>query len=183
MSPRTIMFIRHGEKPADHGPPFGVDRHGQPDEHSLSVQGWTRAGALAALFDHAQSGVRPGLVRPARVLATQPTAHYRSKREHDTAEPTAARLGLPIDQDFSHKQVAEAAASVLADHRDTLIVWHHGTIPEFVSQLPLASSTSVPAAWPEDRFDLVWSLSDDGSGHYVLTVIAQDLVAGDSPTA
>lgn len=182
MAPQTIMFLRHAEKPADHGAPHGVDRHGNLDEHSLSVQGWTRAGALAALFDHAASGIRPGLARPERVLATQPTSQYRSKREHDTAEPTAARLGLPVEVDFSHEQVDEAAQSVLADDRDTLIVWHHGTIPKFVAQLPLVAGADVPASWPDDRFDLIWCLTDNGSGTYDFQVIAQDLVAGDCPT-
>ena len=44
MAPRTLMFLRHAEKPADSGPPLGVDQHGQGDPHSLSAKGWTRAG-------------------------------------------------------------------------------------------------------------------------------------------
>ena len=54
-APEIIMFVRHGEKPGDGSPPHGVDHHGEKDEHSLSVQGWTRAGALASLFAHVQN--------------------------------------------------------------------------------------------------------------------------------
>ena len=46
-APEIIMFVRHGEKPGEGSPPHGVNHHGESDEHSLSVQGWTRAGALA----------------------------------------------------------------------------------------------------------------------------------------
>ena len=52
-APEIIMFVRHGEKPGEGSRPHGVNHHGEIDEHSLSVQGWTRAGALAGLFAHA----------------------------------------------------------------------------------------------------------------------------------
>ena len=44
------MFIRHGEKPGENGPPHGINHDGEHDPHSLSVRGWTRAGALAGLL-------------------------------------------------------------------------------------------------------------------------------------
>ena len=176
------MFIRHGEKPADHGTPLGVDRHGQPDQHSLSVRGWTRAGALATLFGHLDDRAGAGLARPGRILATRPTAGYRSTRERDTAEATAARLGLSVDDRFSHHQVGEAAADLLAQDTDALVVWHHGSLPAFLAHLPLLDPDAVPAAWPEDRYDLIWSLTDDGSGRYAFRQIAQDLLEGDSVT-
>ena len=183
VAPRTLMFIRHAEKPADHGTPLGVDRHGQPDGHSLSVRGWTRAGALAALFDHAPDRGEGPLARPGRVLATRPTDGYRSTRERDTAEPTASRLGLTVDDRFTHQQVDQAAAALLADDVDALVVWHHGSLPGFLAHLPLSDASSVPAQWPDDRFDLIWVLTDDGSGRYAFTQVAQDLLSGDSAGA
>jgi len=177
------MFLRHAEKPADHGPPLGVDKHGNPDDHALSVDGWTRAGALAALFDNPDALAARELLRPQRVMATQASDGYRSHRERDTAHPTAARLGLAVDDAFTHDQTAQAAASILADTRDTLIVWHHGSIPAFIAQLPMSPGAAVPPTWPEDRFDLIWVLTDDGSGHYSFAQHNQDLLAGDTPLA
>lgn len=183
VAPRTLMFIRHGEKPADHGAPLGVDRHGQPDEHSLSVRGWTRAGALAALFDHPPRDDDSVVVRPGRVLATQPSAGYRSKRERDTAEPTAERLGLTVDDRFAHDQLKQAAAALVADDTDALVVWHHGSLPDLLALLPLSQPAAVPSAWPADRFDLIWTLTDDGTGRYDFRQVAQDLLSGDEARA
>lgn len=175
------MFIRHGEKPGDDAPPLGVDRHGQHDPHSLSVHGWTRAGALAALFDHLPDGQRPELRKPERVLATKPTDSYRSRRERDTATPTAERRGLTVETTFSHKETSQAAASILADNRDALVVWHHGSMPALVRCFPLANPDTVPHAWPEDRFDLIWVLDRTPAGDYTFTTAPQDLLAGDFP--
>ena len=79
--PGIVMFVRHGEKPGQGSPPHGVDPHGEVDEHSLSVQGWTRAGALAGLFACAPSKSHPHVVRPGRVFATRPTHKEKSKRD------------------------------------------------------------------------------------------------------
>jgi hypothetical protein len=181
MAPRTVMFIRHAEKPGDSGLPLGVDQHGQSDPHSLSVQGWTRAGALAALFDHVPTPERPGVARPQRVLATKPTHEYKSKRERDTATPTAARLGIGVEDELSHGDTEEAAASILGDDRDALVVWHHGSIPLLVEQFPLADPTALPKTWPEDRFDLIWCLNRTPNGDYEFSSAAQDLLADDAP--
>lgn len=179
MPPTTLMFLRHAEKPGPDG--GGVSHDGQPDPHSLSVRGWTRAGALAPLFDHVPSPERPGLSKPQRVLATRPTHEYKSKREHDTAAPTAARLGLSVEDSFTHKDAEAAAESLLSDDRDAMVVWHHGSMPELLSHFPIANVAAVPKAWPEDRFDLVWVLTSDGQGHYAFSQVAQDLLADDQP--
>lgn len=177
------MFLRHAEKPGDDGPPLGVDHHGQSDPHSLSVQGWTRAGALAALFDNVPSPGRPSLARPQRVIATKSTHEYKSKRERDTATPTAARLDIAVEDEFSHSDAQAAARSILADDRDTLVVWHHGSMPTLIAEFPLANATDVPKVWPEDRFDLIWCLHRQEDGSYAFSVTAQDLLADDAPAS
>mgnify|MGYP003414872266 FL=1 len=181
MAPSTVMFLRHAEKPGESGPPLGVNQGGQIDPHSLSVQGWTRAGALAALFDNVPSQERPALAKPQRVLATKPTSEYKSKRERDTATPTAARRGVDVEDHFSHSDTQEAAASILGDDRDALVVWHHGSMPLLLGQFPLVDPTAIPTVWPEDRFDLIWCLTKTPSGDYAFSTAAQDLLADDAP--
>ena len=61
----TIMLVRHAERPTAAGvAPFGIDPMGDQDIASLTVRGWTRAGALVELFAPASGAIRPGLVRP-----------------------------------------------------------------------------------------------------------------------
>jgi hypothetical protein len=182
-NPDVVMFIRHGEKPGDDGPPHGINHKGENDPHSLSVRGWTRAGALAALFAHAPYPTHPNVVMPARIVATKSTDGYKSKREVDTATPLAHRLALPVDQSFDHEHGAELAASILSDPRDTLVCWHHGSMTDVIAKLPVSNRAEIPGHWPEDRFDLIWVLSKaPGDSDYHFDVVAQNLLDGDLST-
>lgn len=175
------MFVRHGEKPAPNGPPHGVNHHGEHDEHSLSVRGWTRAGALARLFSSAPTDAHPVIVVPERIVATKSTGSYKSRREVDTATPLAGRLGCTVDVSFDHAQVEELSRSVLADSRPTLIVWHHGSMANLVRTFPIENGEDVPRRWPDDRFDLIWVLvRQPGAAQYRFTALPQALLEGDA---
>jgi hypothetical protein len=179
----VIMFIRHGEKPGDDGPPHGINNKGENDPHSLSVRGWTRAGALAALFAHAPYVTHPNIVVPARIVATKSTDNYKSKREVDTATPLAHRLTLTVDQSFDHEHATQLCASLQNDPCATLVVWHHGSMTEVLAGLPVSNRADIPHHWPEDRFDLIWTLSKQpGESDYTFDVVAQQLLDGDLPT-
>ena len=180
-APPVVMFIRHGEKPADDGPPHGVNVHGEHDPHGLSVRWWTRAGALAALFAHAPSGAHPGVVRPSRVMATEASDEAKSHREVDTARPTADRLGTPLEDGHSHGDEKEVAAEVLSKPESTLIVWHHGTIATLVREFALVNASDVPERWPEERFDLIWVLTREPGRDlaYRFSVVPQGLLVDD----
>ena len=82
-APDVIMFVRHGEKPGEGTKPHGVNPHGEHDGHSLSVLGWTRAGALAGLFAHAPSKAHPHVVRPGRIIATRPEEGPKTVSPYD----------------------------------------------------------------------------------------------------
>jgi len=179
---QTIILIRHGEKPHEGGAPHGVNTHGEHDGHSLSVRGWTRAGALAAMFAHAPHAKHPALVTPQHVYATKPTHTARSTRELDTAMPTARRLGLMVDDSVAHGQEVELAQRILQAPEDVLVVWHHGKLVDLTREFPLANPHDVPAEWPDHRFDLYWILtreSDTDDGKYRFSVLAQNLLDGD----
>jgi broad specificity phosphatase PhoE len=181
-SPDVVMFIRHGEKPGDDGPPHGINHDGQHDPHSLSVRGWTRAGALTGLFAYSPTASHPHIVAPERLVATKSTSDYRSRREVDTASPLARRLGLPIDEDFDHGQAKALSRSILADPRPTLVVWHHGSMPDLLAHFPVINSEDVPEPWPHDRFDLIWVLvREPDSGDYRFVSVEQALLEGDAP--
>lgn len=180
--PDVILLTRHAEKPDPHQGTTGVDRHGRTDPHSLSVRGWQRAGALAALLAHAPQVAHKSLVRPQRVLATGPSKKARSRREVDTARPVAERLDLRLVDDHTHGELPALVDEVLGDPAPALVVWHHGEIPKLALALG-ADPDQVPASWPDHRYDLLWVLvrTDSTAGGYDLDIVPQLLLAGDSP--
>ena len=180
-APEIIMFVRHGEKPGDGSPPHGVNRHGERDEHSLSVRGWIRAGALASLFAHAPSKSHPHIVRPGRIFATRPTHEAKSKRELHTAEPTARRLKLEVADSHTHGNEEDLVKEVLSRPQPALIVWHHGTMAKLAGHFPIVNSGEIPKHWPDERFDLIWVLERQPGAElkYRFVVVPQMLLADD----
>ncbi|MFM8352394.1 MAG: hypothetical protein ACKN9D_15185 [Actinomycetales bacterium] len=177
---QVVMFIRHGEKPGDDGPPHGIDHDGERDPHALSVRGWTRAGALAALFSRLPDDDVPDLRVPSRVIATRSTSDYHSKRELNTASPVAHRLGLHVDTSYGHDDAAKLATGVLAHPDPTLIVWHHGSMVDLVQNFPIDNRGDIPADWPHDRFDLIWVLTrPPGEANFRFSSLGQGLLEGD----
>ena len=180
-APEIIMFVRHGEKPGEGSRPHGVNHHGEIDEHSLSVQGWTRAGALAGLFAHAPSKSHPHVVRPGRIFATRPSPEAKSKREMHTANPTAKRLKIDIADSHTHGNEADLVKEVLGRPESTLIVWHHGTMAKLVRHFPIVNIDEIPKRWPDERFDLIWVLVRQPGAElkYRFVVVPQMLLADD----
>lgn len=175
----TVVIVRHAEKP-ESGGPHGVDHHGSPSGRGLTPRGWSRAGALAVRMAHAG---RPGdeLPLPEAVYATASDAHHESDRPRLTAHVVADRLQLSMLDHLGRGDEAKLAKEVVGAGAPTFIVWDHGHIPALTKAFPLASGVDVPDAWPEDRFDLFWLLTP-GDGGYTLTILPQQLLAGDAST-
>jgi hypothetical protein len=176
------MFVRHGEKPGEGSKPHGVNHHGEHDGHSLSVLGWTRAGALAALFAHAPSKAHPHVVRPGRIIATRPTDEAKSKREIHTAWPTAMRLKLEVEDSHTHGNEESLVQEVLGQPKSVLVVWHHGTMAKIVRHFPIINHGDVPTHWPDERFDLIWVLVRQPGAQlcYRFVSVPQMLLADDA---
>lgn len=172
-----VMIVRHAEKPAGSGAPQGIDVDGNPDPHSLTVRGWTRAGALVELFAPGAGTIRPGLARPAAVYAAG-GAGGEGQRPRETVTPLAARLGVTVTTTFAKGQEAALAAQVARLSGATLISWQHEEIPALAAAFGTISP-APPASWPDNRFDIVWVLTPWGNG-WSFTQVLQLLLAGDS---
>lgn len=156
LADETIVLFRHAEKPA-----AGLGQ--------LSCQGLNRALALpavlAARFD-----------RPAALFAPNPGIRkkdggvpYNYIRPLATIEPTAIRLGLPVNTDFGLDELdaLEAAITSPANRDATVFVsWEHRLVAKMAAQL-LARYGADPAQVPD------WHYSDFDS-LYVVTLQQQD---------
>ncbi len=193
--PAQIYVIRHGEKPADlptptatPSPPFGVDVNGNQDIHSLLPRGWQRSGALAALFAPAMGTPQAGLQTPMTLFSPDygKPDKTQAHRTYQTIQGLSGRLNVPINTPYPEGQEPALAAAVVGDYAGVvLICWEHQHIPAIAAALPTVSGTQIPAAWPGDRFDLIWSFSLDAgasSTAYVFSQIPQQVLSGDSNT-
>ena len=181
--PQQIYVIRHGEKPPESGPPFGVDFDGERNPNSLSPRGWQRSGALTALFS---PNVAPkvGLQTPTALYATAyvDASVTQIHRPYQTILGLSRRLGLPIQSPVLVGQEAGFADAVLVGGAQVvLICYEHHRIPALVRGIPTVDGTAVPAVWPDDRYDVIWTFSlNPATGRYVFNQVPEQLLDGDT---
>lgn len=173
-----IMLIRHAEKPIGAGSPNGVAADGRESAGSLTVTGWTRAGALVGLFAPAHGDPPTGIARPTAVWAADPRGN-EGQRPQQTVTPLAARLGVAVNIRFGKGHEAELAAQLIAGRGSALVAWQHQEIPAIIAHLGQVAP-KPPAKWPGERYDLVWVFARTGSG-WAFTQVPQLLLAGDRP--
>ena len=170
-----IMVVRHGEKPGEPPPPYGVDDKGAQDPLSLIVRGWQRSGALACLFSSWGVAARPGLAVPKTIYAAEP--HGKSKRPDETVSAVAALLNITIALGFKDGHEDALVAAAMAATGPVLIGWHHEGIPAIANAI--LGNHTAPQHWPGDRFDMVWVFDRNGSG-WDFSQVAQMLLVDDS---
>jgi hypothetical protein len=150
---KTVMLIRHAEKPRPEAGVQGVDELGRVGPQNLSVKGWQRAGALvcmSAIRDaDAGAGAGPaGIVRPRHLFAPRVTALSPSARGAQTLAPLAQALGVAVNTDHEKDDIAGLS----------------------------------PQRWPDDCFDMVWSFAVEPA-EVRFQEIPQSLLGGDRRAA
>jgi broad specificity phosphatase PhoE len=175
-APPMIMIVRHAEKPTKANRQLGVRPDGDHDGHSLSVRGWTRAGALVGLFVPQHGEPKAGLRRPDAIYASG-HADDGSRRPVQTVTPLAERLGQHIHRRRGLGDEEVLAAKLAVHDGATLVAWHHEAIPDIARSL---RAVDFPHEWPDDRFDVVWTFTRDGTG-WRFAQVPQLLLAGDRP--
>ncbi|MGM9480264.1 histidine phosphatase family protein [Roseateles sp. NT4] len=173
---KCIMLIRHAEKPGQGHE--GIDRVGRPDDRSLSLAGWLRAGALVPYFASLADRIHARLVcRPEHIFAARATSMHPSTRPRDTVQPLADVLGLSVDERWSDEDSLDRFAETLRNFEvPVLVCWRHDYLPALARAI--LRDVGVPEAWPDERFDLIWSIRRDSDGWAFLQV-PQLLLAGD----
>jgi len=175
-----ILVMRHAEKPD--GAALGVDETGAVDDQSLIVRGWQRAGALPGLF-----GTDRALPSPDRIFASAAlkvrTADgkigSRSKRPTQTVSVLAAALKMKINGTFTKGQEAALVSQIATVDGTILVSWQHEMIPVIAAAL-MGNGVGLPAAWPSDRFDVVWRFTRATAGApWSFDQVCQRLLPGD----
>ncbi len=175
MGPQQILVIRHAEKPALIGKPYGIDRDGEPHPHSLIVRGWQRAGALVPFFCDSRS---PSVQRPTAVYS--PPSHGTQGdhgRPFETIVAVAEGLHVEPETRFTLEEETALVRYILASSGVALIAWEHKRIPLIANAI--LGNASAPQAWPDDCFDVVWIFDRQPDGSYAFSQQPQLLLAGD----
>ncbi|AKJ31546.1 hypothetical protein [Caldimonas brevitalea] len=180
MSTRKILLIRHAEKPDASLGLQGVDERGNANPHGLSVRGWQRAGALVRFFAPLDGHVRDRRIdTPATIFAAATSAAHPSPRPLWTVEPLARALRVEVRQDLTAEaRPDQLVAAVEAADGPVLLSWRHASMAAFAAAL--TEGGDVPAAWPEDRYDMVWVFQRD-QDRWSFAQVPQLLLPRDSP--
>ena len=177
------MLIRHAEKAEPEDAETGVKKSGEDDKHSLSVEGWQRAGALVSLFAPLRRELpEPRLARPASMIAEFADApgseEKKSKREEQTLLPLGKVLGFKPDFSFGKGQEKEAAEKARESDGPVLIAWEHHKLCELAKAI--VDDPQIPNKWPKDRYDIVFVFRLGANAVYTFEQVPQLLLPGDA---
>jgi len=154
----TIVLVRHGEKP--------LDGLGQ-----LTCKGLNRALALPSLLI-GRYGTPDYIYAPNPSMQVsdgkkEPTYSY--VRPLATIEPTAIRLGMPVNTQIGFLQITELQQALLQpayEHSLIFVAWEHLKLYDFAKQM-LQSYGSAPAElpeWPNDDYETIYVFHITRSG-------------------
>ena len=154
----TIVLIRHGEKPAG-----GLGQ--------LTCKGLNRSLALPSLLIG-----RYG--KPDAIYASNPSVKindghilptYSYVRPLATIEPTAIRLGLPVNTNYGYNQITELRRELLQPsyaHSLIFVAWEHIKLREFAEQMLEAygSNPEQVPEWPNSDYETIYVFHVNQSG-------------------
>jgi hypothetical protein len=159
MSNLTLFIIRHAEKPDKAWPGPGLTEDGQPDNKSLVVRGWHRAGSWAVLFGGSYGDFpAPGVIYVASPVSG--AGEDVSQRPLQTVRPLAERLHLKPITHWGHGDENRVAADVAKRTGVVLLCWEHKLIASALPPALLGTQEvpGVPSKWHGDRFEVVLRL-------------------------
>jgi hypothetical protein len=152
----TLVFVRHGEKPAQ-----GLGQ--------LSCQGLNRSLALPAVIA-AKFGKPDAIFAPDPGQQKSDGGHlYYYVRPLATIEPTAIQFQMPVQTPYGLTQIDQLSSALINPaYRNKLVVvaWEHKLIEKLVRQMVSAhggNAADVPK-WPSDDFDSIYIVKLDWQG-------------------
>ena len=172
----TIVMIRHGEKP-----PAGLGQ--------LTCRGLNRALALPPLLI-ARFGKPDAIYAPDPAVEIQEGIfgpHYSYVRPLATIEPTAIRLGMPVNTQIGYDQIEQLQQALLQPayaHALIFVAWEHDHLHLFAKQLlqSYGEGSSLLPPWPGGDYGTIYvfhvTRPENDKPHVTLS-IQQENLGGD----
>lgn len=187
MTSTEILLLRHAEKPDGSETHIGLTAEGHEDPKSLTIRGWQRAGALAALLAP-NPLIRARLPVPQRIYASAfRKGGGHSRRPEQTVEPLAQKLGCQVDLTWALHQEKAFGAALAVETGTALVCWQHQGLAELARAIAAPQSLSeIPSdwTWPDTCYDIIWSLRRDGPDKpWHFSEHCQALLSGDRDCA
>ena len=151
---QTLVFLRHAEKPAG-----GLGQ--------LNCQGLNRAIDLATLLPEKFGKAN-------YVFAANPTRNveegeldnsYSYIRPLMTISPSAIKLGLPVNINFSANDTSDLADELLHDKYHNSVIytaWSHGYLPELINKVAgeaVGQKQKITEDWESNDYDSLYVLT------------------------
>lgn len=163
----TIVFMRHGEKP-DGG-------YGQ-----LDCQGLNRSLALPDVLIGRYG--QPAAIfapDPGATQVSDPAGKFDYIRPLATIEPTAIRLGMPVNVPYGFTDISDMKDVLLgSDFRSSTIfvAWEHKQLVKLVKKIVKDSGgdDSIVPKWPDSDFDSLYVLTLVYDGKTTTASLHQD---------
>jgi hypothetical protein len=172
---QTIVFFRHGEKPSG--------GYGQ-----ITCQGLNRALALPTVLS-AKYGTPTYLYAPnPAVKVPDPAGSFSYVRPLATIEPTAVRLGMPVNTKYGYSDIASLQAALITPTKDnstTFVAWEHAQLVKIVQNImnKYGGGAVVPA-WTSGDYDSLYVLRVDYVGGTITAQFHRDYeLLNGQPTA
>jgi hypothetical protein len=143
----TIVFIRHGEKPAK-------------EIGQLNCQGLNRALALPRVLT-AKFGKPDYIFAPAPFRMSVAVGRFNYIRPLATIEPTAIELGMPVNTDFGYTDIDGLRLELTSkkyEHALIFVAWEHYELESVVKQLvgEFGGDPKEVPKWESNDFDSIY---------------------------
>jgi hypothetical protein len=141
------VFLRHGEKPAG--------GYGQ-----LTCQGLQRALALPSVLTTAYGAPQYIFASNPATKVSDTAGSFYYVRPLATIEPTAIRLGLPVNTRYGYSDIAGLQSELVSttySSSTVLVAWEHLYLQKVVQNIMNAYGAGVTVpAWPSDDYDSLY---------------------------
>lgn len=150
MGDETIVLIRHGEKPSQ-----GLGQ--------ITCQGFNRALNLTPILIKNYGNPQAIYASNPGVLKNDKGTDYYYIRPLATIEPTAIRLGMPVNLKYAflqHKEITEELLDLKYKDSTIYVAWEHHLAAQIAENILVKlNGSSEHLKWADEDFDSIYVIT------------------------